>query len=112
MVAWNLRGRIEARAMVTKRIRPLQVQGRTVHQIGIPLHWGFAGETLGGMANDLTAIVADPNVSMHEGKTFQCEVAPGRTDSHRDLPLTAEPRPEGGAVPDTPRSRQPEGQTT
>jgi formate dehydrogenase major subunit len=36
---------IEAVAVVTKRIRPLQVNGQTVHQIGIPLHWGFTGST-------------------------------------------------------------------
>jgi len=110
MVAWNIRGRIEARAMVTKRIKPLRIDGKIVHQIGVPLHWGFAGETLGGMANDLTAIVTDPNVSMHEGKVFQCQVAPGRADAHRDRPLEASPRPTDGPVPDTPRSDQPEGQ--
>jgi formate dehydrogenase major subunit len=109
MVVWNRRGAIEGRAMVTRRMRPLLIEGYTVHQIGIPLHWGFAGETVGGMANDLTAIVADPNVSMHEAKAFQCEVRPGRVDSHRDWPLKAEPRPSAGSVPDTPRPQQPEG---
>jgi formate dehydrogenase major subunit len=110
MVAWNRRGTIEARAMVTKRIRPLTVQGRTLHQIGVPLHWGFAGETTGGMANDLTSIVTDPNVSMHEGKTFQCDVRPGRASEHRDLPLRASPRPVDGPAPATPKPDQPEGQ--
>ena len=109
MVVWNVRGRIEARAMVTKRIRPLRIEGRTVHQIGVPLHWGFAGETLGGMANDLTAIVTDPNVSMHEGKTFQCQVARGRAAMHRDSPLPMAPRPTNGSAPETPRPEQPEG---
>ena len=41
----------------------------------MPFHWGFAGETVGGNANDLTSLVADPNVSMHEGKVFACEVS-------------------------------------
>jgi formate dehydrogenase major subunit len=109
-VVWNLRGQIEARAMVTRRIRPLRMAGRTVHQIGLPLHWGFAGETVGGMPNDLTSIVADANVSMHEGKAFQCDVRPGRADHHRDRPLDASPRPVNGPSPDTPRSDQPEGQ--
>lgn len=110
MVAWNLRGAIEARAMVTRRIRPLTIEGCTVHQIGVPLHWGFAGETTGGMANDLTAIVTEPNVSMHEGKVFQCEVRPGRIEVHHDRPLEPCPRPETGPTPGTPRPKQPEGQ--
>ncbi|MCE6983026.1 hypothetical protein EI534_37915, partial [Pseudomonas frederiksbergensis] len=42
------RGHIEAVAVVTKRIRPLQVNNQTVHQIGIPLHWGFTGVTRHG----------------------------------------------------------------
>ncbi len=60
--------------MVTRRLRPLQVEGRVVHQIGLPFHWGFAGEVVGGNANDLTSLVADPNVSMHEAKAFACQV--------------------------------------
>jgi formate dehydrogenase major subunit len=112
MVAWNLRGAIEARAMVTRRMRPLQVEGRTVHQIAIPLHWGFAGETVGGMANDLTSIVADVNVSMHEGKVFTCNVRPGRVRTFHDQPLDPAPRPSDKPMPDTPRSEQPEGQGT
>ena len=41
----SARGRIEARAMVTRRLRPLLVEGRVVHQVGLPFHWAFAGET-------------------------------------------------------------------
>jgi formate dehydrogenase major subunit len=109
MVVWNRRGTIEARAMVTRRVRPLRMDGRIVHQIGIPIHWGFAGETVGGMANDLTALVTDANVSMHEGKVFQCNVRPGRTDGRHDLPLPAAPRPVEGPAAETPRPERPEG---
>ena len=66
--------------MVTRRLRPLRIAGRVIHQIGLPFHWGFAGEAVGDNANDLTAIVADPNVSMHEGKVFTCQVRAGRRD--------------------------------
>src|SRR5207302_638173 len=69
------RGIIEARAMVTRRIKPLTIDGRALHQIGLPFHWAFAGEVVGGNANDLTSMLADPNVSMHEAKAFACQVA-------------------------------------
>jgi formate dehydrogenase major subunit len=68
------RGRIEAKALVTRRMRPFTIDGRTVHHVGMPWHWGYAGIVTGAVANDLTAMVADPNVSMHEGKSFMCDV--------------------------------------
>ena len=80
--------------MVTRRVRPLQVDGRIVHQIAIPFHWGFAGETVGAIANDLTSIVADPNVSMHEAKAFVCQVRPGRVSGEKkEFPLPMAPWP-------------------
>ena len=66
------RGQIEARAMVTRRMIPLTIQGRLIHQVGLPFHWSFAGECVGGNANDLTSMVADPNVSKFlEGKALK-----------------------------------------
>jgi formate dehydrogenase major subunit len=112
MVVATRRGAIEARAMVTRRIRPLTVNGRTLHQIGLPFHWGFAGETVGGVANDLPPIVLDPNVSIHEAKAFTCNVWPGRLENYRkELPLAAAPWPTREPAPETPKSAQPEGQT-
>ncbi len=111
MVAWNVRGEIEARAMVTKRIRPLNMGDRVVHQIGIPFHWGFAGETVGSVANDLTSIVADPNVSMHEVKAFTVNVRPGRLVNRGTVRMDAPAAwPTRARTPDTPKSDQPEGQ--
>jgi len=40
------RGAIEVRALVTRRLQPLRIDGRTVHQVGLPIHWGFAGESV------------------------------------------------------------------
>ncbi len=106
----SARGRIEARAMVTRRLRPLLVEGRVIHQIGLPFHWAFAGEVVGGNANDLTALVADPNVSMHECKAFACQVHAGRLGDHPPGPTKdPAPWPTREPIPDTPAAAQPEG---
>ena len=68
------RGQISAKALVTRRIRPLQIDGRTLHQVGMPWHWGYEGVVTGDVVNDLTSLVGDPNVSIHEGKSFVCNV--------------------------------------
>ena len=97
--------------MVTRRLRPFVVEGRVVHQIGLPFHWAFAGEIVGCNANDLTALVADPNVSMHDCKAFACQVHSGRLDGpvpqHPTVP--AAPWPTLNPIPNTPASAQPEG---
>ncbi len=72
------RGEIEARAMVTRRMRPLFVSGRVVHQIGLPFHWGFQGKSKGSITNDLAHMVLEPNVSIEEAKAFTCNIRPGR----------------------------------
>jgi formate dehydrogenase major subunit len=68
------RGSIRAKALVTRRLRPLQLRDRRVHQVGLPMHWGYDGLVKGGIANDLCALVADPNVTIHEAKAFLCQV--------------------------------------
>jgi formate dehydrogenase major subunit len=72
------RGAIEARVLVTDRIASLTVQGRTVHQIGLPYHWGFRGLVTGDSANELLPLVLDPNVHISEYKTATCDIRPGR----------------------------------
>ena len=78
MVISTPRGQIEARAMVTRRLRPLRIAGRMIHQIGLPFHWGFQGKSTGSITNDLTHMVLEPNVSIEEAKAFTCNVRPGR----------------------------------
>jgi formate dehydrogenase major subunit len=80
MVISTPRGEIEARAMVTRRLRPLKIAGRQVHQIGLPFHWGFQGKSKGSITNDLTHMVLEPNVSIEEAKAFTCNVRPGRIE--------------------------------
>jgi formate dehydrogenase major subunit len=77
------RAAIEARVMVSARMRPLVVQGRTVHQIGLPYHWGERGLTTGDSANDLLSIVLDPNVHIQESKVATCDIRPGRRPRRR-----------------------------
>ena len=42
--------------------------------LGMPWHWGWQGLAVGDVVNDLTSWVGDPNVSIHEGKAFVCNV--------------------------------------
>jgi formate dehydrogenase major subunit len=72
------RSAIEARVMVTDRVRPVRVNGRQVHQVGLPYHWGTRGLTTGGGANDLTHMALDPNVHIMEAKALTCDIRPGR----------------------------------
>ena len=87
------RSAIEARVMVTERIRPLRVAGQVVHQIGVPWHWGLNGLTTGDAANELTHLSLDPNVHIQEDKAFACDIRPGR-------------RPRGPALRDLVRDYQ------
>ena len=72
------RGVIEARVLVTDRMVPLTVQGRRIHQIGLPYHWGPAGYARGDAANELTHLALDPNTHIQESKAFACDIRPGR----------------------------------
>jgi formate dehydrogenase major subunit len=87
------RGEVEARAMVTDRLRPFRVPAgggtRVVHQIGLPWHYGWAGLATRDVANVLTAVVGDPNTGMHENKALACNLRRGR------LFRTNPPRMEG-----------------
>jgi formate dehydrogenase major subunit len=69
---------IEARVLVTDRVRPVRMSGREVHQVGLPYHWGSRGLTTGGAANDLAHMALDPNVHIQEVKAFSCDIQPGR----------------------------------
>jgi formate dehydrogenase major subunit len=76
---------IEARVLVTDRMKPLRVVDRVVHQIWMPFHWGGRGVVTGDVVNDLFGIALDPNVFIQESKVATCDIRPGR-------------RPEGPAL--------------
>jgi formate dehydrogenase major subunit len=68
------RAAIHAKALVTNRIGVMQIAGKTIHHVGMPWHWGWMGLATGDVVNTLTSLIGDPNVSMHEGKAFVCNV--------------------------------------
>jgi len=71
----NNRGSIEMVAMVTPRFKPFLIDGKTVHQVGMPWHWGYAGgQSTGSIANDLTPNVGDANSSIPEYKAYLVNV--------------------------------------
>lgn len=68
------RGAIEARALVTSRMRPVTLRGRVLHQVGLPYHFGGRGLVRGDVVNDLVAISEEPNVRIMEAKALVCRV--------------------------------------
>ena len=83
---YTSRSAIEARVMVTDRIPPLTVHGRTTHQVGLPYHWGQRLLTSGDSANDLMHMALDPNVHIQEAKAATCGIRPGRRPRGKALP--------------------------
>jgi formate dehydrogenase major subunit len=79
------RAAVQARVMVTDRMAPLRIDGRVVHQIWMPYHWGPSGLVTGDVVNDLFGVVLDPNVFIQESKVATCDIRPG-------------PRPRGPAL--------------
>jgi formate dehydrogenase major subunit len=78
MVVRSARAEIECRALVTERMRPLTIDGRTVHVVGLPIHWGYKGLVTGAITNDLVELSEEPNVYIQEDKAFTCNVRKGR----------------------------------
>jgi formate dehydrogenase major subunit len=82
----SARAAIEARVLVTDRMRPVKVKDRVQHQVGLPFHWGSRGLTTGDSANDLAHMALDPNVHIQEVKAFTCDIRPGRRPRGPRLP--------------------------
>ena len=79
----SARAEIEARVLVTNRVRPLRLNGRVVHQIGMPYHWSSKGIVRGDCPNELFPFVADPNVAIMETKAISVQVEAGRRSRER-----------------------------
>jgi formate dehydrogenase major subunit len=93
---------IEARVLVTDRLRSLRLGDRFVEQVGLPYHWGGNGITTGDSANDLVNVTMDPNVYIQD-KVGTCDIRPGRRPRGRDLTAYVEDyRRRAGVDPDHP----------
>lgn len=74
------RGEVEAVAIVTPRFKPLTVDGKKIHQVGLPWCYGYVGYTTGGpkklnyAANQLTPHIGDANTMIQESKAFLCDI--------------------------------------
>jgi len=98
------RAAIEARVLVTERMTPLAIGGHTVHQIGLPYHWGVGSDAVvsGDAANDLLGVTLDPNVQIQESKAGSCDIQPGRRPQGEELlRLVAEYVSRSGATVET-----------
>lgn len=79
------RSAVEGRVLVTDRLRPLRIDGRIVHQIWMPYHWGQGGLTRGDSTNDLFGITLEPNVLIQETKAGTCDIRPGHRPAGKAL---------------------------
>jgi formate dehydrogenase major subunit len=99
---YTTRSAIEARVLVTRRMKPQMVRGRVTHTVGLPYHWGQRLLTSGDSANDLMHAALDPNVHIMETKAVTCGIRPGRRPRGKALTAfveslraqTAKTRPE------------------
>ena len=98
------RAAIEARVLVTERMTPLRIGDHTVHQIGLPYHWGVGSDAVvsGDAANDLLGVTLDPNVQIQESKAGSCDIQPGRRPQGAALlQLVAEYQSRAGVTVET-----------
>ena len=102
------RSAIEVKVLVTERMTPLTVGGNTVHQIGLPYHWGVGSDAVvtGDSANDLLGIALDPNVHIQGSKVGSCDIRPGRRPRGPALTeLVHEYQQRAGLTPETSNTR-------
>jgi formate dehydrogenase major subunit len=97
VVISTVRGEIETKALITERLRPFEIDGRHIYQIGMPWHFGWEGYATGDIANVLSAVVGDPNTTIHEGKAFTCNLRKGRLQGRGHADSIPADRTRGGA---------------
>ena len=102
---WTARAEIEARVLVTERMKPLKLGRRWIHQIGLPYHWGNRGLVTGDSVNELLAFGADPNSTIMESKAITGNIRAGRRERGKAL-LKAPVNSPDNRLRDLPIARQ------
>ncbi|TDB95079.1 formate dehydrogenase [Actinomadura sp. 7K534] len=98
----SARNAVEARVLVTERMPSLNADGRVVHQIGLPYHWGPNGYSTGDAANELLHLALDPNSHIQETKVWSVDIRPGQRPRGRaTLALVQEYRRRAGITDGT-----------
>ncbi|GAA1490319.1 formate dehydrogenase major subunit [Brachybacterium sacelli] len=99
----SARSAIEAKVLITRRMKPLRIGGRTLHQVGMPFHFGRGTDAVveGDSANDLIGMMLDANTQIQNSKNNDCAIIPGRRPrGAARLDLVAEYRRRAGLVPE------------
>ena len=74
VIVSSARGEVNAVAIVTKRFKPMQIGGKTIHEIGVSWQWGYSGMAKGDSGNVLTSHIGDANTSIPEYKAFLADI--------------------------------------
>jgi formate dehydrogenase-N alpha subunit len=74
VIVESMRGQVKMKALVTKRFKPFNIGGKTVHEVGVLWHWGYASPSKGDSANILTPYAGDANTMIPEYKAFLVNV--------------------------------------
>jgi formate dehydrogenase major subunit len=72
------RGKIHCKALVTDRIPTYEMNGKNLHTIGLPYHFGPNGLVTGDVVNDILPVSLEANVGIHEAKAFTANLRKGR----------------------------------
>jgi formate dehydrogenase major subunit len=72
------RGKIHVKALVTDRVPVYDFEGKKIHTIGLPYHWGSNGLVKGDVVNNIIPVALEPNVAIHEAKAFTANLVKGR----------------------------------
>jgi formate dehydrogenase major subunit len=72
------RGKIHCKVLVSDRIPVYDFEGKKLHTIGLPYHWGPNGLVKGDIVNDLVPVALEANVAIHEAKAFTANLKKGR----------------------------------
>ena len=76
---------VQARALVTSRIRPFVIAGRPAHHIAASYHFGRKGLVTGDPINELFAIAGEPNTTIPGSKIVSVAVLAGRSATGRNV---------------------------